>query len=479
MLPGQVFTNNVSNFIFGTNMSQDWAAHNSRNTHEIQALIKSGGFTIMRCTIPQNSSDAYIQQTVTACQNMNVTMLVILHHSDLTWNSRLVTQLGNNCNLYEFSNEPDLLPITTSAYQTFWKLNIPTLRGINKNAAFIGPVLGVFSSFDSYVIPWLQDCKNSGILPDAISYHIYPCTGSQWTQSVCDSRATSFFGAFTHADTAIKNILGKSLPICLTEWNIDANSPPQQHSYATDSTFASQWAERAIDDMVAAGYAICNQWDAAGNAGNGTFDVVNTTTFQPQNLYNPIVKKIHQYLTVAPSQGDIAVTPTSLNFVLKTGVLPVSQSIRIQNTTNTSITYAATPSANITLSSVSGGIMAGSHIDITITPSSGLAIGSYADVATLLISTGKTITIPVTEQVIDTSPITPLILYTSNITSTVQGNANQLFTKLGVSVPSNTWSYTRVGKALGFSEISHSTNLNSWKSFSLLGNPTGNGFLLD
>jgi hypothetical protein len=311
LLPGQQVIGGVSSYLFGSNISQDWAQHNARNEPKIQAMLKSAGLTVMRCMIVENSPDSLIDQTVQACQAMNTAMLVILHHSDLAWNQRLVTRLGNNCLMYEFSNEPDLAnpSISPSQYSDFWDAHIPVLRKLNSNAQFIGPVLGVFGNFDSYVIPWLQRCKSSGNLPDAVSYHIYPCTGPNWTASTCAPRASSFSSAFAHADAGIRSVLGASLPLCLTEWNIDADA---KHPFDTDPNFVPQWTKQAIDDMVKAGYAMANLWDASGNAGGGVFDLISTQNFQPNpnGQYQAMAERIQHYLGgVTPAPGPPSPTP--------------------------------------------------------------------------------------------------------------------------------------------------------------------------
>lgn len=324
MLPGAQLFNGVSSYVFGSNMSQDWATHTVRNTPAMQALIKSAGISLMRCMIVQNSDVSVIDQTVQACQAMNTQMLVILHHSDLAWNQKLVGRLGNNCNLYEFSNEPDLASpaISPSAYAGFWNQHIPVLRSLNKNAQFIGPALGVFGSFDGYVVPWLQACKTSGVLPDGVSFHIYPCTGSQWDAPTCSTRATSFSSAYAHANTAIINVLGHPLPICLTEWGIDADA---KHAYANDPSFVPSWTKTAIDD-IAKVYDMACLWDAGGNAGGGVFDLVSTQNFQPNpnGQYGAMVERIQHYLSGTPTPVP---TPTPTPTPVPSGVTSLALSI--------------------------------------------------------------------------------------------------------------------------------------------------------
>jgi hypothetical protein len=301
-LPGQVFINGVSNYIFGSHIGTDYAANTIRNTPAIQAKAKEAGITLLRCSIPQGSTDAYIDQTASACAACGADMLVILtKNGDKPWNQHLVSYLGNRCKLYEFGNEPDLGGVSWQTYLSRWNQEIPGLRQINPNAAFIGPALGVFGNRESYLKPWLQGCLSSGVLPDGISFHIYPCTG-QGSSSVCSTKSGNFKNDAATMNALVTGVLGHTLPLCLTEWNIDANNPPQ--SYTQDSAYVDAWYQQAIDAMVQGGYAICNQFSFASYSANGKLDLVNTQS--PYNIragYTTLKTKITQYLGTAVGGG--------------------------------------------------------------------------------------------------------------------------------------------------------------------------------
>jgi len=90
-------------------------------------------------------------------------------------------------------------------------------------------------------------------------------------------------------------VLGHTLPLCLTEWNIDANSPPQ--SYTQDATFANTWYAQAIDNMVTGGYDICTQFTFGSGSAFGQLDLVSTTSPYPVRAgYATFKSKITQYL---------------------------------------------------------------------------------------------------------------------------------------------------------------------------------------
>ena len=293
----------VSNFIMGSNMPPDYNTQNVRNNSTIQAHVKAMNMQLMRCAIAMGSPNSYIDETVNACKACGTAMLVILTHNQPTWNQSLVKYLGNNCNLYEYANEPDLYPSSGTDYYGWWKADIPALRQINPNAVFIGPALGIFdASPGGYIATWLGLCKqNGGPFPDGVSYHIYPCTGGGYTAATCAPRATAYQSALGKMNALVQGVLGYTLPNCMTEWNIDANPVA---GFEQDPTFVNTWVPAAIDSMVAGGYAMANQFDAGSGGGGGLLDMISTAS--PYSVlveYQPIANEIAKYITGSGSGG--------------------------------------------------------------------------------------------------------------------------------------------------------------------------------
>ncbi|QBD82921.1 hypothetical protein EPA93_45960 [Ktedonosporobacter rubrisoli] len=294
-LPGQKFINGISNFVFGTNMPPDYVAHTVRNTPEIQARIKAGSFTLMRVAFDSTDSDAMIESKIGACNACGTAMLAILTRSSSSFNQHLVQYLGSRCNLYEFTNESDLNGWDVNTYIDKWNAEIPNLRRINPTAAFIGPALGVVAHFDSYLKPFLQACKSSGVIPDAVSFHSYPCTNTP-DASECAPRAVNIGkNDVVACRNIVQAVFERSIPIGVTEWNIDANNPPK--SYTQDASFNYTWTKNALKAMIESGCEIACQFDAASGAGYGLLDLVSTTSPYPvQVQYQPMVDAIKSYL---------------------------------------------------------------------------------------------------------------------------------------------------------------------------------------
>ena len=114
--------------------------------------------------------------------------------TDLDFAKKVVAYLGNRCNVYEIGNEPDvdyypptgpMVPhMSVQTYLNRWTEFVKALRQINPNAKFIGPVTASYQGNDCtymtggtrcYMRDFLTGAKAAGVLPDAVSFHAYPC----------------------------------------------------------------------------------------------------------------------------------------------------------------------------------------------------------------------------------------------------------------------------------------------------------------
>ena len=266
LLPGQVNTSGgVSNLLFGTNIA-NYALQSF--TPAEQAKLKQIGVTVLRVPLTDVSgntfTDAQLTGLVNGCRASGALMLGILTRKNLAYDQHCVQFLGSNCNLYEFSNEPDLAPgVTPAQYTALWNQAIPTLRKINPKAAFIGPVLGVVANFNSWMVPFLKGAQAAGNLPDAVSFHDYPCTGDP-TQAVCSTKTGNIGNVALKLNALIKATVGIDIPIAVTEWNVDASA--NLIAYAKDPAFVTPWAIAALEGMAAAGVVLATQFETNGSA---------------------------------------------------------------------------------------------------------------------------------------------------------------------------------------------------------------------
>lgn len=344
LLPGQVITNGTSNYIWGTN-NPDYS-NAFQTTPGIQTQLAANNITVIRMAITDGSGNnlslAAIDAQITAIQNVGAQPLVILRYSDQPFDKQVVTHLGANCNMYELSNEPDLTGISVSQYLAVWNSIVPACRAINNNAAFIGPVLGAFSNMNSYMKPFLQGCVTSGVIPDGVSWHDYPCTSSSAIpQATCAARAPNIGADGATLRAMVKSILGVDKPICLTEWNIDAFYGDSRHqSYSPNTSgnasFISTFTDNAIDGFVANGVDMACEFEINAYL----VDDASPSTSEPQ--LSEMEVKYQQYIG-GGGGGSITLTPTGFSYTgTQGGANPAPQTSTLTNHSGSSSSYGNT-----------------------------------------------------------------------------------------------------------------------------------------
>jgi hypothetical protein len=291
MLPGeQIWKQGVSSFLFGTNDTHEWSTQNFETQPVIQESLRSAGFTIIRSFFQDNASDADIEQRIKSIENSDAHCLgVIFNIFNVTYDEHLVKYLGSRCLMYEFGNEPDYNGISVDTYLRQWNTLIPALRKINPEAKFIGPVLST-ANLD-YLHDYLTGVKASQVLPDAISFHWYPCYYN--SEMDCLNMANTAGQEATDVRSMVKNILKQDLPVGITEWNFDPGNPPP--TYGDDNTFITSFSNIAIQSMMQSGVAFACQFDAASFAGFGHLDMFHVENSTPKAQYYAIKASIAQY----------------------------------------------------------------------------------------------------------------------------------------------------------------------------------------
>lgn len=296
VMPRQaLWKNGVSSFLFGTNDTYEWATNNIQTQPAIQASLKSAGFTVIRSFFPDKADDATIEKRIKTIENVGAACLgVITNINNTEFNKHLVQYLGPRCQMYEFGNEPDMPgndQIPVDKYLKQWNTVVPMLKKINPSAKFIGPVTYYNLGDHDYMRNFLLGVKVSRVLPDAVSYHSYPCWKD--TQQDCSAKATKIGATVQPVRSLVQSILGKDLPIAITEWNYDPDNPPA--SYGDNADFITKFSNDAIQSMIKANVSIACQFDAASYAGYGKLDMFNLDTNKPKPQYDAIKSAIQTY----------------------------------------------------------------------------------------------------------------------------------------------------------------------------------------
>ncbi|MBV9711154.1 MAG: hypothetical protein JO011_09605, partial [Ktedonobacteraceae bacterium] len=317
VLPGQkIWKQNVSSFLFGTNDTYEWLPNNIQTQPKIQQALHDAGFTLIRTFFPDKASDADINKRVQTIENSGAQCLgVITNIFNTSFDEHLINFLGSRCQLYEFGNEPDLNGISIQSYLQQWNKEIPQLRQINPTARFIGPVTYNDQGNHGYMNDFLKGVAASKVLPDAISFHWYPCY--QDTKASCLSKAGTYSQVAQGVRSQVRSILGKDLPIGISEWNYDPGNPPP--TYGDDPQFISAFTTIALQSMIQGGVAFACQFDAASYSGYGRLDMFDLTTNQPKPQYFAMANVIKTYSSSPTSIANVA--PATGPSLSKTGAL--------------------------------------------------------------------------------------------------------------------------------------------------------------
>jgi hypothetical protein len=422
LLPGQTFSNNASNYVFGTN-TPNYDTSLLTDT-QIQTQMSTAGITVIRTALGPptgNYTDSQLDTLATAISNAGAKMLAILPHNQSAFAQHVVSYLGSRCLMYEYSNERDINGESWQTYLSEWNAIIPLARAANPSAVFIGPVLGAFSNVNSYLVPWLQGCKSSGVLPDAISVHIYPCTGGSIPQQTCLSRASGIGASVAGLRTTVQNILGYNVPLCLTEWNADAyyanptsgNQAGQGYNSnaASNNTFNSQFAIQALEGFVANGVDMACHFELDYFMANKS-GLISTA---PQ--YTAMASEVAKYFGGGATVGSISVSPSTLSVSAPVNGVASTQFVTLKNSGTASgtftnpITYSAYGNLNwIAVSSSTTTIASGASqsVFISTTPQIGMASGTYTATITFTMGTSTaslTVTLTITGASSTTSHI--------------------------------------------------------------------------
>ena len=91
----------------------------------------------------------------------------------------------------------------------------------------------------------------------------------------------------------VHSVLGKDLPVGISEWNFDPNLPPP--AYGDDAGFITKFTSEALRSMAEAKVAFACQFDAASYSGYGHLDMFQNDTAQPKAQFYALKELIQKY----------------------------------------------------------------------------------------------------------------------------------------------------------------------------------------
>jgi hypothetical protein len=196
----------------------------------------------------------------------------------------------SKCSLFELGNEPDCngMPLNGS-YPSVWNLYVTALRQIRPDAKFIGPVEcnGV-----SNMLGFLQSIvANHYPLPDAISWHWYPC-GNGW--ATCPlSVSNQIVNDAQTVRNDLQSTIGHQLPLGISEWSADPN-PNGTNNLAYTEPQMSNFITAALNAMVQAKLDFGAEFAAQSVAAYGGLDMFDSTN-TPRPYFNAYATAIAHF----------------------------------------------------------------------------------------------------------------------------------------------------------------------------------------
>lgn len=237
----------VSRFIFGTNLSPYDKNYQIVTTPSTRNLLQQMHIQMVRLPLKNQSSEADITQAAQGIKKLNAVPLVNLYDpfypGSEDENSKIITIMnsvfGQATVYYEYGSEDDAIGVSAEDYTAAWNKDIPALKHLAPAAHFVGPATYHYTT--NYLQTFLKEAKP---LPDEISWHEYACDAAE-SQTICMQRLSNWSNDITDARTATTQIVGKPLPIIISEWNYAANAKANDGK-SNDPAFLATWTTQAL-----------------------------------------------------------------------------------------------------------------------------------------------------------------------------------------------------------------------------------------
>jgi hypothetical protein len=221
------------------------------NDTTTQGIVRQHNTPLIRMPFRDTITDAQDLQALNAIKNAGAAPLVIVHGAcisdpytpDVHWLS-LVAQVFTSGPVYvEYGNEEDLScpsgpSISATTYQASWNSVIPRLKAAYPTYKFIGPVN--YQTNPTYIATFVTGANPQ---PDFISWHEYVCSSTD-SDTTCNTHIANWATHVSSTNAAVVAAIGHTIPIMITEWNLD----PFSDSRYSNSAFIQPWTTSALNE---------------------------------------------------------------------------------------------------------------------------------------------------------------------------------------------------------------------------------------
>src|SRR5579884_862188 len=237
----------VSRYIFGTNLSPYDKNYQVLTSPSTRNLLQQMHIQIIRIPLKDQTTEADVMQAAQGIRKLKAVPLVSLYDplypDSEEENSKIIAIMnsvfGSDTVYYEYGSEDDAIGISAEEYTAAWNKDIPALKRIAPTAQFVGPATYHYTT--QYLETFL---KQANPLPDEISWHEYACDAAE-SQAICMQRLNNWNNDITDARTTATQVVGKPLPIIISEWNYAANAKANDGK-SNDATFLATWTAQAL-----------------------------------------------------------------------------------------------------------------------------------------------------------------------------------------------------------------------------------------
>ncbi len=301
----------ISPYLFGTNYGPMHAV-----ALEVMPLVESGGFTVFRFpggawTDEVDMKPFQIDQLMAFAEQAGATPTISVRlldglpetAADLVRYTNLEKKYG--VEYWSIGNEPSIYTqlgqatydYTTENLNRDWRAIAEAMKAADPTIKLMGPEIHQWndslettpkdSAGRDYMIEFL---KANGDLLDVVTVHRYPMhspSNGPVTVQQLRENTRKWAGEIAYLRSVMREILGKELPIAITELNSDPSSA-QLQEVSPDTFYNAIWYADVLGQLMDADVFMVNQWVLSQRStGLGLFQ---GTTVRPSYYVFPLYK---------------------------------------------------------------------------------------------------------------------------------------------------------------------------------------------
>jgi hypothetical protein len=236
--------------IYGINLSMYGPAGADQFVDDpgTHALFARLGVPFVRVPFREGTSDQRLLTAMSAVKAAGATPVLNIHgpvvrnplQVDLHLLRLAKSVFGSRTVYLEIGNEEDQRGITARAYTAAWRTIIPRLRAQSPPSyRYGGPVT---AAADADYIAYFA--RHAVPRPDFLSWHEYVCN-PQNSNQYCDAHIARWATHFATINAMVRAAIGTTLPIMITEWNLDPSDDPRYG----DPPFIRPWVTAALAQL--------------------------------------------------------------------------------------------------------------------------------------------------------------------------------------------------------------------------------------